>query len=51
MGAFSGVLITPRIKPALAKRAASNKSGVRMADAKGTAPKGPCKDKTILYDR
>jgi hypothetical protein len=36
---------------ALANMAASNNSGVRMADAKGTAPEDPCKAKTILYER
>jgi hypothetical protein len=51
IGTFSGVLISPRIKLALAKRATNNKSGVRMADAEGTAPKAPCKAKTTLYER
>jgi hypothetical protein len=46
IGAFSGVLISPRLKPALARREASNKTGVRMADAERTAVKRSCKAKS-----
>jgi len=41
IGTFCGVFISPRIKPALAKRAATNKISVRIADAEGTAAKAP----------
>src|SRR5437867_4994831 len=51
IGAFSGVFISPQIKPALEKRATSNKTSVRIADAKGTAPKAPCKAKTALCEK
>jgi hypothetical protein len=44
------VLISPQIKPALAKRAASNKTSVRMADAKRTAPEARCKAKTAPFE-
>ena len=47
MGAFSGVLISPRIKPALAKRVAINKTSVRMADAERTAQRLPAKLKPL----
>jgi hypothetical protein len=39
MGTFCGVLISPRIKPALVKTRASNKTSVRIADDEGTAVK------------
>ena len=48
IGAFSGVLIAPWIKPALAKRVAINKICVRMAHAERTAPEAPCKAKSTL---
>ena len=47
MGAFSGVLISPWIKPALAKRVAINKTSVRMAHAERTAQEPPCKAKSV----
>src|SRR5204862_3160109 len=46
IGAFSGVFISPWIKPALANRPASKKTSDRMANAKRTAAKSPCKGKT-----
>src|SRR5436190_3397467 len=46
IGAFSGVLISPYIKPALANTPASNKPSDRMANAKRTAANCPCKAKT-----
>src|SRR5262245_13160373 len=46
IGAFSGVLISPLIKPALARRVASSKTGFRMADAEGTVRTASCKAKT-----
>jgi hypothetical protein len=46
IGAFSGVLISPWIKPALAKRVAINKTRVRMAHAERTALEARCKAKS-----
>jgi hypothetical protein len=47
-GAFSGVLIAPVMKPALERRATSNRTGFRMADAESTAAKPFCKVKSDL---
>jgi hypothetical protein len=46
MGAFSGVLISPWIKPVLAKRVAIKKTSVRMAQAERTAQEPVCKAKS-----
>jgi hypothetical protein len=46
IGAFSGVLISPWIKQALAKRVAINKTCVRMAHAERTALEARCKAKS-----
>jgi hypothetical protein len=51
MGAFSGVLISPWIKPALAKRVAINKTCVRMAHAERTAVEARCKAKSALRNQ
>jgi hypothetical protein len=48
IGAFSGVLISPRIKLALAKKVAIKKTSVRMAHAERTAPEAPCKGKSAF---
>src|SRR6266542_4428686 len=47
IGAFSGVLISPQIKPALAKKAASNKTSVRMRTPKVLHQKLPAKPKPL----
>src|SRR5215468_3119167 len=46
IGPFSGVFISPCIKPPVANRPASKKTSDRMASPKRTAAKSPCKGKT-----
>src|SRR6266705_5727268 len=48
IGAFSGVLNSPRTKPALANRPASNKTSDRMANATVLHQSPPAKPKPLL---